>query len=219
MPKSSKPRPVPVWDLPIRLFHWSLALGFVVAWVSGSMGKLDIHMRLGTAMLALLAFRLGWGVAGSATARFASFVRGPSAIVAYLRGRWTGIGHNPLGALSVVAMLALLLAQAVSGLFASDDIASDGPLAWMVSSAATRTLSAFHRLNSWIVLGLVGLHVAAIAYYRLGKGVDLVMPMLTGRGEAADGAPTPPQANPVLALALLAVSVGLVFGGLAAWGR
>jgi cytochrome b len=219
MPEPAAPQLISIWDFPTRLFHWTLLLGFVVLWGSGRMGRLDVHMQVGTATLALLVFRLGWGVVGSPTSRFATFVRGPAAIREYLRGRWAGIGHNPLGALSVVAMLALLLAQAVTGLFATDDIASDGPLAWMVSSSTTKALSALHRLNSWILLGMVGLHLAAIAFYRVKTGRNLVHPMITGLGEAPGGATAPRHASPVLAMVVLAASAGLVFGVLAIWGR
>ncbi|MDO8605372.1 MAG: cytochrome b/b6 domain-containing protein [Phaeospirillum sp.] len=219
MPNAAPSRPVPVWDLPIRLFHWALAAMFVALWISGRMGKLDLHMTIGAAVLTLLLFRLAWGVLGSPTARFATFVGGPRRIAAYLRGEWSGLGHNPLGALSVLAMLGLLLLQAGSGLFATDDIATDGPLAWLVSSKATKQLSALHRLGSWAALGLVALHLAAIAFYRIKTGENLVRPMIVGTKPATDEAPSQRLASPWLALALLAAAAALVFGGLAAWGR
>ncbi|RAU20175.1 cytochrome B [Paramagnetospirillum kuznetsovii] len=219
MTESAPVKPVVVWDLPIRLFHWCLAALVAVALVSGHLDKLTPHMKAGTLILALLLFRLGWGVVGSPTARFAQFVGGPGRIRAYLDGTWTGLGHNPLGALSVLAMLALLLVQAGSGLFATDDIATDAPLAWMVSSAVTKRLSTLHRLGSWAVVALVAAHLAAIAFYRIKKGKNLVAPMISGHGEP--DLPCAPQrlASPWLALALAVAAAALVFGALAAWGR
>ncbi|OAN50220.1 hypothetical protein A6A04_02110 [Paramagnetospirillum marisnigri] len=219
MSPSGSSRPVPVWDLPLRLFHWSLVLLFALSWASGKMGKLDIHMKMGAAVLTLILFRLAWGVVGSPTARFARFVSGPGGILAYLRGQWSGIGHNPLGALSVLAMLGLLAAQATAGLFTSDDIATDGPLVWSASGAMVKLLSGLHRQGAWLLLGLVGLHLAAIVFYRIKKGENLVIPMVTGVKEM-DPAPEPQRlASPWLALALLVVAAALVFGGLAVWGK
>jgi cytochrome b len=219
MPDTRPTRMITVWDLPTRLFHWSLVGTFVVMWTSGRMGKLDIHLKLGAVVLMLLLFRLAWGVVGSETARFAGFLTGPDGIRAYLRGQWAGLGHNPLGALSVVVMLALLLLQAGTGLFATDDIATDGPLAWAVSSKATKALSALHRLNSWLLLGLVGLHLAAIAFYRVARGETLTPPMITGQKRAPADLKAPEMASPALAAALLAACGTLVFGALAIWGR
>jgi cytochrome b len=219
MTDSEAPRSVPVWDLPIRLFHWSLALLVVLSWASGKSGKLEIHMTSGAVIISLLLFRLAWGVVGSPTARFAHFVGGPSRILAYVRGRWSGLGHNPLGALSVLAMLGLLLAQASFGLFATDDIATDGPFAWMVSSATTKRLSALHRQGAWLLLGLVAIHLAAIAFYRIKKGENLVAPMISGVKEVRGPAEPQRLASSWLALVLVLVSAALVFGALTVWGR
>jgi cytochrome b len=212
-------RPIQVWDLPTRLFHWALVLIFAGSWISGSLGKLDIHMKLGAAVLALLLFRLCWGVWGSATARFTHFVTGPSQIMGYLRGQWSGLGHNPLGALSVLALLGLLLLQAASGLFTTDDIASDGPLVWLVSSKTVKLASGLHRQEAWVLLGLVALHLGSILFYRIKKGDNLVLPMITGRKSVEAGTPEPPRASPWLALAVQTAAAALVFGGLAVWGK
>ena len=212
------PRPIQVWDLPIRLFHWTLACLFAGSWVSGNLGKLDIHMKLGAAILSLLLFRLAWGVWGSATARFSHFVVGPGRIKAYLRGQWSGLGHNPLGALSVLAMLGLLLLQTVSGMVTTDDIASDGPLVWLVASKTVKLASTLHRLEAWALLGLVALHLGSIAFYRL-KGQNLVRPMIIGCKTLAEEIPEPPRASPWTALGLQTVAALVVFGGLAIWGK
>ncbi len=174
----------PIWDLPIRLFHWLLAASVIGAVVTAQIGgNLMIwHGRLGALILGLLVFRLAWGVWGSDTARFTRFVRGPGAIRAYLGGTWQGIGHNPLGALSVLAMLMVLLFQAVSGHFAHDDIAFRGPLADMVDRHARDDASRLHRLATNVVYGLVALHLLAMAYYARVRKQNLVLPMVTGKG-------------------------------------
>lgn len=124
-----------VWDLPTRIFHWLLAVGIVVAMVTGQIGGalIDWHGRSGLFILGLVIFRVVWGFVGAPTARFSQFVRGPAAIRSYLRGEWKGIGHNPLGALSVLALIALTAAQVGTGLFANDDISFQGPLADLIS--------------------------------------------------------------------------------------
>lgn len=179
-----------VWDLPTRLFHWLLAAGVIGSFVSIKTGNIIWHERLGYAALALLLFRLVWGVAGGRYARFAQFVRGPGKVLAYLRGAPHGFGHNPLGALSVLALLLVIGFQAGSGLFTNDDIAFEGPLARHVSGATVSLLTRWHRLNQWVILALVGLHVAAILYYRFARRQDLIRPMITGDAPLPQGAPS-----------------------------
>jgi cytochrome b len=213
---------VAVWDLPVRVFHWLLVAFFLGLWVSGKTGELDIHMKMGMAVLSMLLFRLLWGFVGSSTARFSHFVAGPSGALDYLRtvreGRpWMGLGHNPLGGWSVMALLTVLLVQGSAGLFTSDDIFTDGPLAWTVSSATVKQLSAVHRLGSKLLLVLVALHVGAVVFYLMAKGENLVRPMLTGRKavppEQAGEAAGLRFGSPWLALALLAAAAVVVFGG------
>jgi cytochrome b len=178
---------IKVWDLPTRLFHWLLFVAVSAAlwtgWVGGNW--MVWHGRLGIVVLALLGFRLAWGVLGSTYARFAQFAPTPRRLLAYLQGRWHGEGHNPLGALSVFALIGFLIWQAGSGLFSNDDIAFEGPLADVVSSATSSKLSGLHRQGLWIILGLVALHVTAIAIYAL-RGKNLVKPMLLGWKESDD---------------------------------
>jgi cytochrome b len=180
--------PVRVWDFPTRLFHWALVLLFAVQWWSGKTEKIEIHIAAGLALIGLLLFRLIWGFVGGSTARFASFVRGPRAVWAYLRGRGRpAIGHNPLGGWSVMAMLVLLLVQAGLGLFASDEDADHaGPLSDWVSFDSAQRLLENHKTLFNILLALIGLHVAAIGYYLL-RGDNLVSPMLSGRRVHPDG--------------------------------
>jgi cytochrome b len=171
-----------LWDLPTRLFHWLLVAGVAAAVITGEIGGnlIDWHGRAGLFILGLVTFRLVWGFVGSSTARFASFVRGPAAIKAYLRGEWRGIGHNPLGALAVLGLLLLTAAQVGTGLFANDDIAFQGPLADLVSKEWSDKSRALHALVFNGLLGLAALHVAAIVFYVRVKRQDLLKPMLTG---------------------------------------
>lgn len=200
-----------LWDLPTRLFHWTLVVLVVVAFVSGFKGgnSMEIHGKAGIAIAGLLAFRLVWGFAGSTYARFASFVRGPSAIRTYLRGEWHGIGHNPLGALSVLALLGLLIFQVGTGLFGNDDIAFNGPLQALTGKEVSDLLTGLHRKSLWLLLALVGLHVAAIGYYARAKKENLVRPMITGWKDVPPEGAQPASGGGVLAF-LFAVAVGLL---------
>lgn len=181
-PSAHEPQ-VLVWDLPTRLFHWLLALGVLGSFVTVKLGLMDWHGRIGGFVLSLLLFRLIWGVWGGATARFSQFLPTPARLVAYLRGRaWSGLGHNPLGALSVVALLGVFLIQALAGLATTDEIAYDGPLVAVVSSDWVEWAGWVHLTTEPLLMGLVLLHVIAILFYRIRKGQNLVRPMITGYG-------------------------------------
>ena len=171
-----------LWDLPVRIFHWSLVIAVLVAFVTAKLGGdwMDWHGRAGLAIVGLVTFRLVWGVVGSTHARFLSFAPTPSRLRAYLTGRWHGIGHNPLGALSVFGLLGLLAVQAGTGLFSNDDIAFDGPLSGLVEKARSDSLTGLHHQLSNVLLVLLGLHILAIAFYLVVKKHDLVKPMVTG---------------------------------------
>lgn len=212
----SKLTPTRIWDLPVRLFHWLLVPLLAFAWWSAEAGRLDWHRLSGYALLALVLFRILWGLWGSDTARFARFLRGPAGIGAYLKqlGGKTyaaSVGHNPLGGWSVFAMLALLLVQGALGLFAVDfDGIESGPLAIFVSFDAGRLAAEIHDLLFNVLLGLIGLHLAAIAFYALIKRDNLVGPMLTGK-KAMPGAAAPAMAPLWLALLSAALAAVLVF--------
>jgi len=161
-----------------------------LAWWTGEYEKYDLHLWVGYAALFLLLFRLFWGLVGSSTARFTSFVRGPAAIARYVRSRfsWPVAGHAPLGALSVIALLALLLFQVISGLLAEDeDGLLLGPLAKFVSIGVSDAITELHEEAFNILLALIGLHVAAILFYRFVLKKRLVEPMITGRSELDPG--------------------------------
>ncbi|MCB2076538.1 MAG: cytochrome b/b6 domain-containing protein [Novosphingobium sp.] len=174
-----------VWDLPIRLFHWTLAALIAFSWYTAEEQMLDWHLRSGMAILFLLVFRLLWGFAGSSTARFSQFVRGPAAIVAYLKGKvGAGIGHNPLGALSVLALLGLTALQTLLGLFAEDnDGLMAGPLSLFVSPDTAEAITELHEALFNALLAVIVLHVGAIIFYAF-RGKHLVGPMITGRAKA-----------------------------------
>lgn len=182
---------IKVWDLPTRLFHWLLVALIAAAFVTESIGVMEWHGRVGLAILGLLVFRLVWGFVGSTYARFCTFIKGPQSIKAYLRGEWHGLGHNPLGALSVLAILATVGIQVASGLFASDDSGFYGPLADLVSESLSHGLTELHESMEPVLIALVVAHVAAIVFYARVKKDNLVKPMILGwkeaDGEAAKG--------------------------------
>jgi len=154
-------------------------LGIVFVKIGGN--AIQWHAYCGYTALALILFRLLWGFLGSWHARFANFVPSPSKLIAFLRGQIDGgLGHNPLGALSVLALLAVILIQALTGLFADDDIFFQGPLAKYVSNDTVALLTSLHRLNQYLIFALVGLHIAAISYYYFIKRENLLEPMVTG---------------------------------------
>lgn len=208
-----------VWDLPLRLFHWLLATLVTAALVTATMGgnALEWHMRAGYGILALLIFRVLWGIWGGHHARFASFVRGPATVLAYLGGEITaGVGHNPLGALSVLAMLTVLFAQAVMGLFANDDIFTEGPLYKLVSKDTSDWLTGLHKQNLYLIAALIALHLSAVLYYLLAKRDNRIRPMITGYMEppanfATELPNAPAQGTPTRAAVLFAASAGLVW--------
>lgn len=186
--ESSETARVAVWDLPTRLFHWTLAALIAFCWWTAEEHEYDLHLWSGMAVLTLLLFRLFWGLFGSSTARFDTFVRGPAAVRDYLAGRWRGIGHTPLGALSVVALLGLTAIEVGLGLFASDeDGLLLGPLSGFVSPAFSDELAEIHEALFDVLLVVIGIHVAAVLFYWIVKKRNLVWPMVTGQAKLEPG--------------------------------
>jgi len=180
-------RKVAIWDFPTRLFHWTLVALIAFSWWTAEEHHDDLHLYSGYAVLSLLLFRILWGLVGSSTARFANFLGGPEAVAGYLRGSWRGIGHNPLGALSVVALLLLTTVQVGLGLIATDeDGLMHGPLARLVSIDTSEAATELHEELFNVLLALIAFHVAAIVFYKL-RGRNLLGPMITGRGSAEPG--------------------------------
>ena len=206
---SPEPRKIAIWDLPTRLFHWTLVALIAFSWWTAEAHYDDLHLYSGFAVLSLLLFRILWGLVGSSTARFANFVRGPSGVSGYLKGSWRGIGHNPLGALSVIALIGLVALQVGLGLFASDeDGLMQGPLAHLVSMDTSEAAVELHEELFDVLLLFIGLHVAAVLYYFL-RGKNLVGPMFSGRGTAEPGVEPMRPGKGWLAIVCLLAAIGI----------
>lgn len=211
---------VRIWDLPTRLFHWLLAVSVIGLIVTAKVGgdAMNWHFRLGYVVFALLLFRLVWGFVGGRWSRFASFFPTPTRLGRYLRGQARPedhAGHNPLGAFSVLAMLLVLAAQVGTGLFSDDDIAFAGPLTGLVAGSTVRAASSYHKdVGQLLVIGLVALHLLAIAFYFFAKRKNLVRPMVTGDKTRAEAggvtAATDGFRRRALALVLIALAAGVV---------
>ena len=176
-----------VWDLPVRIFHWVIVLLLAAQVATGLAGSawMEWHVPIGYATLALVIFRVLWGFFGSTHARFSSFIAGPGAALRFARRLFSRqavpqVGHNPLGGWSVIAIILSLAVQAVTGLFANDGIATEGPLAALVTAEVSHLLSRIHRWNVEVLLVLSGLHVAAVLFHWLVKREDLIVAMFTG---------------------------------------
>lgn len=223
VPATARPPAAPsvrVWDLPVRLFHWTLVALMVLLFASGEVMEdaMQLHQNAGLALLALVMFRILWGFVGSTYARFGQFLRGPVAALRYARSMVEArphfvAGHNPLGGWMVVGLLLLLPLQVVLGLFSNDDIMFEGPLASVISKEASDLITGLHEDLFHVLLVMVVLHVAAVVWHKLFKGENLVIPMFTGRkalppGEAAEETK---GGNPLLAAAILAVCAAAVY--------
>jgi len=213
---------VRVWDAPTRWFHWLLTLGVVALVVTARLGggAMEWHFRLGYAVLALLMFRIAWGLVGGHWSRFRSFLYHPRQVFRYLQGYTEPphrVGHNPVGALSVFAVLGVLVLQSITGLFSDDEISATGPLTPFVSSDWVATATYYHKdIGQYILMALVALHVTAIVAYWLKKRENLVTPMITGDKTLDFAAPASSDraADRVKAVVVLGVCAGLIYGAL-----
>ena len=208
------PPRVRVWDVPVRVSHWLMVLLVGASWWTAESKRMDWHQDAGYALLALMSFRLYWGFFGSSTARFSQFVRGPRTVVSYVQGRWAALpGHNPLGALSVLALLGLLFAQIALGLFAVDvDGIESGPLSLYVSFDTGRAAAHWHDVLFDALLWLIGLHVAAVLFYLFYKKENLIAAMLHGKRAFPGGQPAS-----VTTASWLRFVVGVLLAGLLTW--
>ena len=183
-------RPLRVWDLPTRVFHWLLAFCVISLVITGMRGgsAMEWHLKLGYSVLTLLIFRVIWGFIGGHWSRFKQFFYSPITILRYLRGQSKpehDIGHNPLGSLSVWGLLFILGAQIATGLMSDDEIATQGPLVKFVSSAWSSLATSYHKQwGKWIIIVLVCLHITAILFYLFKKKENLIRPMLHGDKES-----------------------------------
>lgn len=217
---SAKPR-IPslmmrVWDAPTRIFHWAIVALVAFSYLSVEKSWMQLHFLSGYAILALLVFRVAWGLVGSDTARFSRFLRSPFEALRHLahmtrREPDTEIGHNAAGGWMVLVMLAALFAQVGTGLFSNDDVATQGPLRHHIDKAASDAMTSLHGTIFYVILGLIGLHILAIAAYALLKRHDLVRPMVTGRKRLPATMQQPRFSSPLLAILLFCVSAGAVW--------
>ncbi len=211
-----------VWDLPVRLFHWLLVLTLIASYVTAKIGfdTMQLHMYIGYWTIGLLVFRILWGFVGPKHARFASFLRGPTGIWRYAKALGAGTmietaGHNPLGGLSVILLLALVAFQAFTGLFATDDIIWTGPYNGAVSSEWATNLTHWHHVNFNIILAAVALHLLAIAFYFLVKKQNLVGAMVHGKKYVAENDAIT-KSEIVRAIIVIVIAAALVYWLLAA---
>ncbi len=207
--------PMRVWDLPTRLFHWAIVLLIPASYISAKTGHLDLHIRFGIAMLALLLFRLAWGFVGSDTSRFARFLTSPAAGLRHL-ATWrrrepdTQVGHNAAGGWMVLLMLLLLALQVSTGLFANDGLGvTEGPLAHHISGHLSDLLSLVHAVTFKLIFAAIVLHLIAIGVYATVKRQDLVRPMVTGKKRLPAATRAPRMASSLLALLLLVAAAAV----------
>ena len=217
---SSRGSGVFVWDLTVRLFHWTLVALVIALFVTAEIldGAIELHATLGRAALALVLFRVLWGVVGSSYARFSQFVRGPGTVLTYARSLLAQqsefiAGHNPLGGWMVMVLLVAILLQAVLGMFANDDILFEGPLTYLVSKEISDLITGLHKDMFTVLLVLVALHVAAVLWHKLFKGEDLLTAMFTGYKHLPPGAQAENAGGGgiMLALTLLAICMVVVY--------
>jgi cytochrome b len=209
-----------VWDIPVRLFHWTLVLLMIALIVTGRFldGAIEQHAVIGKAVVALVLFRIMWGVVGSTYARFSQFIRGPQVVLSYAKSLLSNkdgfcVGHNPLGGWMVLALLAAVLLQATLGLFANDDILFDGPFAYLISKESSDYITGLHATLFDTLLILIGLHVAAIIWHKVFKGEGLLAAMFNGYKELPDGmqAESASGGGVALAVFLLVINVAIIF--------
>lgn len=225
MNKASVTTSVKIWDLPTRVFHWTLVFGIGFSWLSAELGGLwmDWHMQAGILMLALIIFRIIWGFVGSETSRFSSFIKSPARAIHHwqeLKDRGTAYyaGHNPLGAWMVVFLLVGVLLQAISGLFVSDDILVEGPLYGLVTESTAGALTSFHHLWFNILLLAALIHILTIGFYKIRKRTNLIKAMVAGSADwPVEQQPIPDHLSfksPWLALSIFIIVYAVVHFGL-----
>jgi cytochrome b len=203
--------PMRIWDLPTRLFHWSLVVLIFLSWLSARMDWMRVHVVTGLTVLTLLLFRLIWGFIGSDTARFTRFLKGPLPAIRHLlhlfrREPDTEVGHNAAGGWMVILMLSLLAIQVGTGLCSNDDVFTEGPLARMAGKDRSDWLTHIHHVNFKLIEIVIVLHVLAIITYRILKGHNLLLPMITGKKRLPGATRAPSMMHPILALVVLALA-------------
>jgi cytochrome b len=218
---------IAVWDWPVRIVHWSIVLLIPALYWSVNVGRMDIHVLLGQALLGLVIFRVLWGFIGSTTARFSHFIAGPAKILAYVRSfkladKPEVLGHNPVGGVSTILLLTSLLTQASLGLFAQDvDAVSSGPLNHLVSWDSAVAMTGLHAIGFNVLLALIIAHIAAILAYRFLLANDLISTMVSGYRRFKSPPAAPKMASSgkaVVAAIIAALIVAWIHYGLPPWG-
>lgn len=207
--------PMRIWDLPTRLFHWALVVLIFTSWLSAWRDWMRLHVYCGLTILAMLLFRLIWGFVGSDTARFSRFLKSPLAAFQHLlhlhrREPDTEVGHNAAGGWMVLVMLGILFVQVGTGLCANDDVLTEGPLARIVGKERSDWLTHIHHLNFTLIEIVIALHILAIATYRVLKGHNLLMPMITGKKRLPGATRAPSMVHPIAALVIFLFSALVV---------
>jgi cytochrome b len=205
---------VKVWDWPVRLFHWLLVATLVFLYVTGEIldDAMQWHFYAGYFCLGLVLFRILWGLFGTYYSRFSGFLETPKAVYQYLSGKSTKtyLGHNPAGGYSVVVMLTLILSQATSGLFISDEIFSDGPYYGLLSDVWQDIANFLHHNAYTAIMAVIVLHVGTIIYYKVKKKHALTKAMFTGYKESsASPKPAPSNLQFTIRLLLCLIIVGV----------
>lgn len=200
----------PLWDLPVRVMHWAIALLLPASWWTAEEGYLEAHQYLGLSVMVIVLCRVCWGFVGSPQARFRDFLRGPRAVLGYFRGEAPSTpGHNPAGGWAAMLMWLLLLMQALTGTVNSDDVLYTGPFHYVFDSSVSDALAALHEVIFKVLLAMIALHVATITFYELRKGQRLLRPMITGR--AADRSGTGPVQPLYKALIIAVLLAGMLW--------
>ena len=216
--KTPNAKTVKIWDLPVRIFHWSLVILFVAAYVTNSLGSeyFTYHLWTGYAMIVLVSFRILWGLVGTYHARFINFIRNPITTTKYAvsflkKTEKHYAGHNPLGAIMVVILLLGILVQAVTGLFTNDEILNVGPLYAYVTDELSLKLTSLHRQIFYWILGAIVLHILAVAFHVWFKRDNIIKAMFTGKknAEGLEGEPTIKSSRIWLAI-IIVVALALV---------
>ncbi len=208
---SEAARAVLVWDVPIRVVHWLIAVLVAAAYATWRLNWMGWHGRIGYTLLALLLFRLLWGFFGAETARFSRFLTPPRAAAQHLRYALLRepdrqVGHNPAGGWMALFMLALLLAETLSGVYVANDIADVGPFTASVPAPVANAIEASHAIFWNILFAAILLHMLAIVGYATVKGQNLVAPMITGTKVLPYSVPAPRMASMARAAIVLAGS-------------
>jgi cytochrome b len=202
----------PLWDLPTRLFHWLVVACLPLSWWSAETERYDVHEWLGYTIITLVISRVIWGFIGSRHSRFGDFIVGPGKVLAYVRGQGSAsAGHNPLGGWSVLVLLLLLLGQAVSGLFNTDDVLFSGPLYYAASTGFRDAMGQVHDIAFYALVGLVCLHILVVLYRQLRLKEKLLQAMLKGSAPGREGQAAPAALWPAL-VAVLMVALALWWG-------